>query len=338
VRVAIAGYGLAGRVIHAPLIRAATDAQIVAVVTRDAQRRQQAIDDNPGVRCYDTVQELIAEAEVELVVIASPTATHVSVGMACIQAKLPIVVDKPIAVDAAQARRLVAAAERASVPLTVFQNRRWDSDQLTLRRLINDGALGRIFRYESRIERWRPDLSPGKWREERSTTEGGGVLLDLGCHLVDQALQLFGPARSVFAEVEHQRGALSDDDVFIALEHDGVHAHLWCSSMAGSPGPRLRVLGTTGAFVVQDADQQENGLRAGQPPAAAQTPPGAIIAGDTTTPVPPVPGRWSDFYPQLFQSLHSGATLPVDPHDAVRTQVVLDAAQLSARQRSVIRL
>src|SRR5439155_26334412 len=162
----------------------------------------------------------------DLVVVATTNDSHAPLALEAVDLGKAVVVDKPLALSAATARALVDEATAAGAPLSVFQNRRWDSDQLTLRRLLEEGRLGHVLRYESRFERWRPRPRPGSWREERPAAQGGGLLFDLGSHLVDQALHLFGPAAHVYAEVAAHRGA-SDDDVFLALEHTGgVRSHL----------------------------------------------------------------------------------------------------------------
>ena len=199
--------------------------------------------------------------------IATPNSSHVPLGLAALEAGLAVVVDKPLALNAAEGGRLVDAAAERGLMLTAFQNRRWDGDFLTLRRLLDANELGRVHRFESRFERWRPELGGG-WRERVPPEEGGGLLLDLGSHLVDQAVQLFGPVRGLHAEVDARReGAVADDDVFLALEHEsGVHSHLWASVLAAAPGPRFRVLGDRAAYVKDGLDAQEEHLRAGRSP------------------------------------------------------------------------
>jgi scyllo-inositol 2-dehydrogenase (NADP+) len=188
--------------------------------------------------------------------VATSNATHLPLGLAAVQAGLAVVVDKPLALTAAKGRRLVTAARERGVLLTVFHNRRWDGDLRTLQRLLDADALGSVHRFELRFERWRPALRPGAWRELERPEAGGGLLLDLGSHLVDQALLLFGQPRSVYAEVDRRRaGVQGDDDVFVALEHPGgVRSHLWASSLAAQVGPRLRVLGDRGAYVKHGLD------------------------------------------------------------------------------------
>jgi predicted dehydrogenase len=257
--------------------------------------------------------------------------------MAAIEAELAVVVDKPLAPTAAAARVMVELAEGREVPLTVFHNRRWDSDQLTLRRLIGSGRLGEVRRYESRFERWRPQPRGDAWREISSSEQGGGVLLDLGTHLVDQALELFGPARAVYGEVEHRHGGPADDDAFIALEHQsGVRSHLWASTVAPAPGPRLRVAGSEAGFVVDGLDGQEEALRSGVRPggddwgAEPEQRWGRLISGDSVEPVPSVNGDWPRFYVELATALDGGGPLPVDPRDGLRVIEILERARATS--------
>jgi predicted dehydrogenase len=213
-----------------------------------------------------------------------------------------------------------------------------------LRRLVADGVLGDVVRYESRFERWRPERKSGAWREELSATDGGGVLLDLGVHLVDQARQLLGPVSHVYAEVAARRGG-SDDDVFVALRHSsGAQSHLWASAVSAAPGPRLRVLGSDAGFVVEHLDPQEDMLRAGgrpDDPSFGVLPPerwGRLVRGDAGEPVPSERGRWRTFYEDLVRALRLGEPPPVDPTDALRTLEVLEAARRSSDQSVVIAL
>lgn len=343
-RVAIIGYGLAGRVFHAPLIAATPGLQVTSVVTSRPERQAQVTVDHPRARALSSPEALWERNDHDLVVIATPNETHVPLARAAIERALPIVVDKPLAVTAARAEELVTAAQRAGVLLTVFQNRRWDSDHLTLRRLMEGGHLGSVFRYESRFERWRPAPKPGSWRESLPPGRGGGLLLDLGSHLVDQALTLFGPAAHVYAEIDGRRGQPTDDDVFIALRHvSGTISHLQASALTGSPGPRLRVLGTEAAFVVSRLDTQEDRLRAGQRPdtvpdwgSEPEAHRGRLVTGDASVPVPAERGDWPRFYAQLAVALREGGPPPVNPADAVATLRVLEHARRSAETRTVV--
>jgi scyllo-inositol 2-dehydrogenase (NADP+) len=344
VRVAIIGYGLSGRFFHAPLIAATDGLELTRVVTSNPARHAQVAAEHPRAKVVASVQELWSGEPPEVVVVASTNDSHVQLALAAIERRIPVVVDKPLAMTAPDAEALAIRAREAGVLLTVFQNRRWDSDQLTLRRLIAEEALGSIVRYESRFERWRPELDPSKPRENVAPEEGGGVLLDLGSHLVDQALTLFGPATRVYAEVASRRGALAEDDAFIALDHErGTISHLRVSAVTPSVGPRLRVQGATAGFLVSALDPQEAALRGGARPdmgADWGVPPewarGRLVAGEQSVPVPPEPGDWPRFYALLRDALVDGGPPPVDPVDAVQTLRVLDAARVAARNRMVL--
>jgi len=347
-RAAIIGYGLAGRFFHAPLIAATDGLTLAAVVTSNPDRAAQVARDHPDARVLASPAELWERADDhDLVVVATPTDTHVPLATAAIDNRLAVVVDKPLAATADEAQELVSYAERAATMLTVFQNRRWDSDQLTLARLIADDRLGTVIRYESRFERWRPSPDPESWRDCTGPERGGGQLLDLGSHLVDQALVLFGPATHVYAEIDHRRGAPGDDDAFIVLRHsaNGVISHLHASAVTAAPGPRLRVLGTKAAFVVAGLDSQESALRAGARPDGAtawgsEPEPnwGRLLVGEDSMPVPSERGDWPRFYAVLAQALHEGTFPPVDPRDALATLKLLDAARHSAASRAVLSL
>jgi scyllo-inositol 2-dehydrogenase (NADP+) len=335
-RAAVVGYGLAGSVFHAPLIAATPGMAVTTVVTSNRQRADRARREYPGVRVEASAEPVWERAsEHDFVVIATPNDTHVPLASRAIEAGLAVVVDKPLAATSAAARGLVEQAERRGVVLTVFHNRRWDSDQLTLRRLLHAGSLGEVHRHESRFERWRPELRAGAWREETAPREGGGLLLDLGTHLVDQAIQLFGPPEQVYGETDRRRGGPAEDDVFLALRHaSGVRSHLWVSSVAGAIGPRLRVLGSDAAFVVQELDGQEDALRDGSRPEGAAdwwTEPeerwGRLFRGDESEPVPSESGAWPRFYRELAAALRGEGPPPVDPWDAVKVLEVIERAQ-----------
>ena len=342
-RVAIVGYGLAGRVFHAPLIAATDGLEVSQIVTSDARRAEQAAGEHPQARVVGGVDDLWAAAPPELIVVATANDSHVRIASTALEHGEPVVVENPAALTAAEAEALVEQADRAKVILTVFQNRRWDTDQLTLRRLIREDALGQITRYESRFERWRPNLDPSKPRETLAPEQGGGVLLDLGVHLVDQALVLFGPVAEVYAEIDSRRGAPAEDDVFVALRHaSGTISHLHASAITPSVGPRLRVQGTVGGFRVPNLDPQEAALRAGARPGTSdgwglpeEWEYGRLIAGDRSVPVPPEPGDWPRFYTLLRDALRTGGPPPVDPWDAVEALRVLDMARRAARQHRI---
>lgn len=337
-RVALLGYGSAGRGIHAPLLSAA-GAPPAVVVTANPGRAAEAAADLPAALVVPDLPAALS-AGADLVVVASPSGAHVENALACLDAGIPVVVDKPLAVDAAGARAVVGRAADLGVPLTVFQNRRWDDENRTLARLLADGALGTVHRFERRWERWRP-VPKDRWRENAPAEQGGGVLLDLGPHLVDAALHLFGPVVAVYAETAAWT-TRAEDEAFLALEHaSGVRSHLGASSVAGTPGPRTRVLGSAGAYVVTRFESEQHAF-GGFDDADGCT--GWLVAGEERRPVPTAPGGHGDFYPAVLAALAAGdaaarqAAMPVDPRDAVATAVVLDAARASAAEGRVVRL
>ncbi|MFF3741463.1 Gfo/Idh/MocA family oxidoreductase [Streptomyces sp. NPDC002566] len=349
-RVGLIGYGLAGSVFHAPLIAATEGLSLDTVVTSNPERQAQARAEFPDVRVTATPDALLARAgELDLVVIASPNKTHVPLATAALEAGLPVVVDKPIAGTAAQARALAALAEERSLLLSVFQNRRWDGDFLTLRKLLDEGALGDVYRFESRFERWRPQPKGG-WRESGDPAEIGGLLYDLGSHVVDQALTLFGPVASVYAESDVRRpGAEADDDTFIALTHaGGVRSHLHVSATTAQLGPRFRVLGSSAGYVKYGLDPQEAALREGLRPGAGwgEEPKslwGRIGAGESPltgggSPVPTVPGDYPAYYAEVARALIDGGPNPVTALEAAAALDVLEAARRSARDGVVVSL
>ncbi|GAA1602325.1 MULTISPECIES: Gfo/Idh/MocA family protein [Streptomyces] len=345
-RVGLVGYGLAGSVFHAPLV-AATDGLVLdTVVTSDPARRAQAEEEYPGVRVTASAEELWSGGSaVDLVVVASPNKTHVPLATAALSAGVPVVVDKPLAGTASEARELAGLADRTGTFLSVFQNRRWDNDFLTVRRLIADGELGEVQRFESRFERWRPQLKGG-WRESGAPEEIGGLLYDLGSHVVDQALVLFGPAAAVYAETDVRRpGAEADDDTFIAITHEsGVRSHLYVSATAAQLGPRFRVLGSRAGYVKYGLDPQEAALRDGHRPGNTGAPWGVepehlwgrLGSGESPatgggTPVPTLPGDYPAYYAAVAAALRDGGPAPVSAHEAARCLAVLEAARVSSR-------
>ncbi|MFI9508120.1 Gfo/Idh/MocA family oxidoreductase [Nocardia sp. NPDC052566] len=341
--VAILGYGLAGSVFHAPLIAAQPRLRVAAVVTGSGERAAQARREHPGVRVLGSAEELFAApAGIDLVVVATPNRSHAPLARQALAAGLPVVVDKPFAVTVADAEDLIARAEQAGLALSVFQNRRWDDDFLTARGLIEAGKLGAINRFESRFERWRP-VPKGSWREVGSAEDGAGILFDLGSHLVDQAVTLFGPVRAVYAELDRRRdGILSDDDTFVALTHEsGVRSQLWMSAVTPQLGPRLRVLGSDAGFVSYGLDPQEEALRSGRRPDDGQGPWGTAdrwgaLGADPAERVPLLAGDYPAFYAAMAAALLDGAPVPVDPRDAVATLRILDAARRSSDDNEVV--
>ena len=337
VRIGLVGFGFGGRYFHAPLLASASECEFLGVVSTSAQRRAEFAQRFPGRSAFSSLEDL-ARAGAEAVTICTPASTHVELTQRALRLGLAVVCDKPFALDAASARETVLLSERLRRPLTVYQNRRWDSDFRTVRKALDDGLLGDVVRFESRFERFAPDPGP--------PAAGGGTLLDFGSHLVDQALVLFGPVRLVYAEMHtpNESGGL-DDDVFIALTHaSGVHSHLWGSWRQSAPGPRFRVTGTAASYIVAPSmDGQEAVLVAGHSPADYPnwgTEPeerwGQLHRAGQRETFVSERGAWDLFYPGFARAVRGDGPMPVDPWDAISTAEVLDAARTAAATARVV--
>ena len=232
----------------------------------------------------------------------------------------------------AEVKEMIELSEKNKTLLTTFFNRRWDSDSLTIKKLLSTGELGQPFRFDGRFERFRPDRNLTSWRENLSPEDGGGLLLDLQSHLISTALDYFGPAQVVSASVRSIRGG-ADDDVTVTLKHDsGVDSYLAASAVSGAPGPRVRLLGTKGALVINELDPQEDALRAGQIPlggmwSTPMTSAAAIHKGDQVTSVESVPGNYAAFYSLVKVAIESGSAAPVSLADALRVAEIIEEAR-----------
>jgi len=336
VNVGLVGYGSAGRGIHAPLLMQA-GLKIVAVSTSSPERTEQVHGELPGAQVMPDLDALLGVGGLELVVLASPSGVHAEQANRVIEAGLPLVVDKPLAVDASSALQVVDAADHALVPLTVFQNRRFDAEHVAAREVVRSGRIGDVFRHEFRWERWRP-TPKDRWRENALAQEGGGILLDLHTHMLDAAVDLFGPITTVYAEVAAHT-TIAEDDAFLACRHEsGVVSHLGATSVAGAPGPRQRILDSAGTFLLNqfaddgpdiypdlnNADDRHCGW---------------VYAGPDREPVARPNAGQEDFYRLVAEALGSPdpqPRMPVDPRDAVHTLAVIDAARVSAEQGEVV--
>ena len=338
VRVGLIGYGFGGRYFHAPLIVAAPECELAGVVTKSQARRAELAGDHPATPAFGTLAELAASG-VDAVAISTPAETHAALVREASGLGLAVLCDKPFAMDALEARDAVAAAQRAGVPLTVYQNRRWDSDFLTVQRVVAEGDLGEVLRFESSFETYQAACPP---------PSGGGMLRDFGSHLVDQALLLFGPVASVYAEwhVREDCGGV-EDRFFAALRHrNGVSSHLRGNWNEPAPGLRFRVTGTEAAYEFAGNDGQADAIMAGRSPAdegdAWGVEPkeswGRLRRGDGGEPVEAERGRWDRFYPAFAAAVRGERPVPVEPSDAVASLEVIDATRASAASGEVVML
>ncbi|MGB8381464.1 MAG: Gfo/Idh/MocA family oxidoreductase [Dermatophilaceae bacterium] len=335
-RVGLVGYGLAGAQFHAPLLRAA-GLTVVAVATRNPERIAQVAADLPDALTVPDLDALLAvpRLDLDLVVVASPSGQHVENAQRVLDAGLAVVVDKPLAVDAASARALVDRAARQGTVLTVFHNRRYDPEYATLSKVVRSGVIGEVLRAELRWERWRPERRE-RWRETQPAEQGGGLLLDLFTHLVDQVMMLFGPITTVYAELAAHRTA-AEDDAFLSLRHSsGVVSHLGASTVVGAPGPRMRVIGMAGSYILGSAGDEPTAFPDADGGAGQH---GWVVRGADRDPVSAEHADPADFYRDVASALASPdpqAGMPVDPTDAVLALAVIDAARASARTSQVV--
>lgn len=336
IRTAIVGYGLSGSVFHVPFVEEHPDFTVSAIVTSDDTRRRQAATKHPEAQIYRTFDELEGQPDaLDLVVLASPPDTHLDFTLRSLRLGAAVVVDKPFVSSVADAHVLFDASSRADRPLMVFQNRRWDGDFMTVRSLIESGRLGRVFHFESNFEHWAPTVGSG-WKDHLPASVGGGVAFDLGSHLVDQALVLFGPALAVNSRLSTEReGGGNDDHAEIHIEHaSGTVSRLLMSRVSHGRGPRFRVLGTQGSFISYGLDPQEPALAGGArpvDPGFGEVAPefyGTLTEhtseGPVTTSVPTEPGNYAEFYRLAAAAIRGDGPEPIPPAEAIAVVDVLE--------------
>jgi scyllo-inositol 2-dehydrogenase (NADP+) len=337
IRTGIIGFGLSGRVFHAPFLATNPDFSLDVIATGDPGRAASAAAQHPGARIVSSPEELLAGAgDLDLVILASPAHVHLAQGLAALDAGAAVVIDKPFVPTVRDAELLIAKSVEAGRLLAVFQNRRWDGDFLTIRKLAAEGALGDIHRFESTFERWGGPTRD-RWQDTTTVDQGAGITYDLGSHLIDQALQLFGPATVEHAElVTVREGGVSDDDSFISLLHlGGVRSHLTMSRVAAQSGPRFRVLGSASAYKVYGLDGQEPMLKLAQWPGSdgyGVTPEaqwgtlGIDGSPEGLTAVPTEDGDYPAFYRGVAASILTGAPAPTDPAGALEVVRIIERA------------
>jgi scyllo-inositol 2-dehydrogenase (NADP+) len=321
--VGLIGFGLGGAVFHAPLIQAEPRLRLRAVVT---SRAGQVERDHPGVRVVASADELLADPAVELVVVAAPNAVHHELAAAALQAGRHVVVDKPFTLTTADADELIVLAESEDRLLSVFQSRRWDGDFLTVRRCLEAGLLGRVSSFISRYDRFRP-VPKGGWKEE--DVPGSGLLWDLGPHLVDQALQLFGLPETVWADLHVQRpGVEAVDYVHLVLGYGRLRVLLHAGMELRDPGPRFEVHGDRGSLLTRGLDLQEVDATLTTEVAGLEL--RGRLAG--------VPGDHGAFYAAMAAAVAGEGPVPVTAAEARDTVMVIEHALASSREGRVVRV
>jgi len=343
IEVGLVGFGLAGRAFHAPVIRAVPGLHLAAIVQRSGT---EAAEKYPDVQIVRSLDELLSMAEIRLVVIATPNETHYPFARQCLEAGRDVVVDKPFTTNLNEAVSLTQFAKDANRLLTVYQNRRYDGDFQAIRKLVADGTLGRIVRFETSYDRFRPQLKPGAWRETRRP--GSGILFDIGPHLIDHALVLFGLPEAVTADVRIERENAAADDAFDITLHypNGTRAVLRSGILAAAPRPRFVLFGTQGSFVKQSFDPQEANLRSGNIP--AETAWGSepeenwgiltVPSGDSFEQrrIPSANCDYRDYYSNVRDAILGRAPLAVTPEYALNVMRLLELARESSQKRRTI--
>lgn len=322
-KVGIVGYGFATATFHAPVVAAVPGLELAAISSSDASKVRAAW---PGVDTCDTPQALFARPDIDLVVIPTPNDSHYPLARAALEAGKHVVVDKPFTLDTREARELIAQAEAARRLLSVFHNRRWDGDFLALREVVASGRLGRLAHFESHFDRFRPEVRV-RWREAGGP--GSGLWYDLGPHLLDQTLRLFGTPQTLALDLARQRdGTLSDDWFHAVLRYDAMRVVLHASALVGQPGPRYALHGTQGSWRVWGLDPQEDALRAGQRPGsagwqlAAQR--GTLTLGTDPQPHDAPAGDYTRYYAGVRDAIRHGAPNPVPAQDALQVMQLIE--------------
>ena len=340
-RVGLVGYGFAGQTFHAPVLSAVPGLALAAVASSRPDKVQA---DWPGVAVVPDVAALVARPDIDVVVVATPNAQHHPVARAALESGKHVVVDKPFTLDAAEARDLAALAARQGRVLSVYQNRRYDADFLTLRDLLASGRIGRPVYFESHFDRFRPQVRE-RWREQ--AVPGAGLWVDLGAHLLDQAVQLFGRPDTLQLDTAVLRDGAQVEDHFHALlrYESGAHAPLrvvlHATTLAAHAAPRYLVHGTKGSYMKHGVDVQEDALRAGERPGAAEwgVDPSlgelrvaAINDWVQNSTVPNRPGNYVEYYAAVRDAILGMGPNPVPPEQAVALMELLDLGARSARE------
>jgi scyllo-inositol 2-dehydrogenase (NADP+) len=332
---------MASQVFHAPLIHSNPELRLTHIVERsgnDAEKKY------PEVKVVRDVDTLLRDGSVQLVVVATPNTSHFEIAAASLHTGKHVVVDKPVTTASAKADALIDLARKAKRILSVFQNRRWDGDFLTVRQILREGSLGRLAEFESRFDRYRPAVNPKKWREQ--ALAGSGVLFDLGSHLIDQALVLFGKPAIIYAEVRRQRdGAAAPDSFEVHLEYARVKAVLKAGSLVCEPSPRFVLYGTQGSYVKYGSDPQEDALKRGAIPSQANWGGEKDDAWGTLArcngslqrvKYPTLDGCYPEYYTNVARAIRGEEELAVKPEQAREVIRLIELAEQSSAQKRAI--
>ncbi len=345
VRVGLIGFGLAGQAFHAPVIRGVKGMELACVLERHSSKAKERY---PEVRIARSLDEMLSDKSIQLCVVATPNDSHFSYAKACLEAGRDVVVDKPFTPTMAESEQLVKLAADRGRLITVYQDRRWDGSFLTVKELVKSGAIGQVAEYEARFDRFRLDAKPNAWREV-ADFPAAGVLWDLGPHLLDGALVLFGEPESVTATVLHQRASSTVDDAFdVFFQYPNLRASLRARIIAYAPSHHLLVHGSEGSFVKYGMDPQEEILRSPNCPDGHDW--GAnwglesadhwgtlSRVNEAPRKVPTERGDYRGFYANVRDAIEKRAALDVTPDQALRTMRSLLLAHKSSREARTVR-
>ncbi|PJH91578.1 oxidoreductase [Bacillus sp. SN1] len=343
IKVGILGYGLSGSVFHAPLLAVLEEYHISKVMT---SRTEEVKRDFPDAEVVHELEDITNDPAIELVIVTTPSGLHYEHAMACIQAGKHVVIEKPMTAKAEEGEKLKKAADEKGVLLSVYHNRRWDNDFLTIKKLIADGSLEDINTYQVSYDRYRPEVQ-ARWREKEGSATG--TLYDLGSHIIDQALHLFGLPKAVTANVMAQRENAETVDYFhLTLDYGKLQAILYGGSIVPANGPRYQIHGQHASFMKYGIDGQEDALRAGRKPEddswGADDP---EFYGKLTTvhgtdkkteTIPSVNGSYLSYYRKIAESIREGSALPVTAEEGIDVIRIIEAAMKSSEEKRTIML
>lgn len=342
IQVGIIGYGLSGQVFHGPFLKASTHYNVRFIYARDPVKKTLAKADFPEAEVVGDVNLLFSADALDLIVICTPNVEHYELAKSALESGKHVIVEKPFTVTSEEAKSLILLAKENNLNLSVYHNRRFDGDFLTLKALLKDDTLGRIVSFESHFDRFRPAFKENSWKED--ALPGSGILYDLGSHLIDQALCLFGLPEELYATLSRERMGVVDDAFEVILYYPQLKVTLKASNLIKEPTPRFALYGTTGAFVKYGLDPQEDALRAGKLPLLPDWGKedeqnwGILNTLEDRKPVATQPGHYDDFYQRFYLSLISDAPLPVSANDALMVIQLIEAAIKSNQTKSRVSL
>lgn len=327
INVALVGFGFSGRTFHAPFLNVLEDYNLCWVVSSNAEKVQETL---PRAQVESDFSNVLKDPTLDLIVIATPNTTHYELAKASLEAGKHVVIDKPFTIHSKEAQDLIKIAQRQKRILTVYHNRRWDGDFLTIKKLIAEKVLGEIYLYEAHFHRYRPLPNPQRWKENEGL--GSGILYDLGSHLLDQAVSLFGLPSAIDADIITQRpGAIADDYVHLILKYGAKRVILKASNLVYSPGPRYQLHGTNGSFLKYGIDPQEQDLIAGRIPLCKtwgqdkEENHGILSVNKRHARVPTIPGNYATFYKSLAKAIDNNSPPPILAEEAYQVMLLLEA-------------